>query len=437
MEYLGSLGNFQVPGAQTPKEELSVLLQVSAEVEHALLLQYLFAGYSVDPDASDASADAQRKILDVAKQEMGHFITVQNLILALDGPDAFHIVRETVSPTNPFNPLPFLLEPVSRLPLAEYVLAEMPAAFPPDKEAVAARVEQLRQEVLVETGLAPHRAGALYAKIYWILQPTDDPFGPVTLQPDASLGYTPGWHVKAEEFTGAQAIAEHQAGPDEWRVSSGPDMRIHQVSDAATAVAAVGSIMTQGEGISHAEDSHFYEFLETLDLFEAGDVSVLPLAKNPYVGHLPAGVASGNPIAHDYVRLWANLLNVRYSSLMLHAGHAMTFKVSDKARAALVKRTFDSMFGLRRLMMQMTSPLMRGFDANSGPTFELLREGLPDSPLERWRRQDEFIEAEQKVAAELYARPELPADVAGKILLDALSADIAVWKQFVDGQHQP
>lgn len=434
MEYISGLGSFRAAGAETPREELSSLLKVSAEVEHSLLLQYLFAAYSVDPDASNESLDAQRKILDVAIQEMAHFVTVQNLILAVDGPDAFHIARETISATNPFNPLPFLLEPVSRLPLAEYVLAEMPAAFPPGKEPVVARVEQLKKDVLEGAGLAPHRVGALYAKIYWILQPTDEPFGPVALQPDASIGLTPGWHVRPEDFTAAQTIREHQAGPDEWRTSSGPDLRIHQVEDARTAVEAVGSVMVQGEGLGHAEDSHFYEFLETLDLFESGSVAVLPLAKNPYVGHLPSGVAGGSLITHEYARLWANLFNVRYSTLMLHVGHALTLKATDRARAALVGRAFENMFKLRRLMTQMSSPVMRAFDANSAPTFELIREGLPDSPPARWRLQADFIEAERGVSAELYARPETSTDAAGGILLDDLSADLAAWKQFVDTQ---
>src|SRR4051812_28771700 len=88
MEFIRDLGYFQAQGAETPKEELSVLLEVSAEVEHALLLQYLFAAYSIDPDVSQESTDTQRRILDIAIQEMAHFITVQNLILAIDGPAA-------------------------------------------------------------------------------------------------------------------------------------------------------------------------------------------------------------------------------------------------------------------------------------------------------------------------------------------------------------
>ena len=432
MEFIGTLGYFRVEGAETPKEELSALLEVSAEVEHALLLQYLFAAYSIDPDASDESKDAQRKILNIAIQEMAHFITVQNLILAIDGPTAFHIGREVIRTSNPLNPLPFLLEPISKLSLAEYVLAEMPATFPPGKDLIAARVEQLEKEVLKTTGLAPHRVGALYAKIYWILEP----FGSVALQPDPSIGYTPGWHIKPDDFTGARTIQEHQANPDEWHTSSGPDMRIHQIADVKTAAAAVNSIMTQGEGVGYAEDSHFYGFLRTLDLFEAGHVTILPVAKNPYVGSLPSGVAKGSLLTHEYVRLWANLLNIRYSAVLLHIGQALTLRVSDPNRPTLVTRAFENMIKLRRIIAQMVSPAMRAFDPNSAPTFELLREDLPDSSRACWQRQGKFVEAEQKLSAELYARAEIVTDIAGKILLDDLSADLVMWKQFVDTQLQ-
>lgn len=437
MEFLKQLGCFRAAGAETPREELSLLLEVAAEVEHALLLQYLYAAYSIDPDASGESADTQRKIINVAVQEMAHLITIQNLILAINGPAAFHIGRETVRAGNPFNPLPFLLEPVSEIALAEYVLAEMPASLPPEKSALAQLIEQLKQEVLAKTGLAPHRVGALYAKIYWILQPTDAPYGPIALQPDPAISFTPGWHLQPGDFAAAQTILEHEATPDEWHASFGPDMRIHQIHDAQTAVAAIASVMTQGEGIGHAEDSHFYEFLETLDLLKTGAVSVLPLAKNPYVGHLPPGVAQGSPLKHPYVRLWANLCNVRYSALLLHIGHALTLKTSEVDRAVLVEAAFSNMRPwVLRLMTQLASPEMRALDAHSAATFELLREQLPTTPRKRWQLQRDFIEIEQAVSAALYARPELVADIAGKQLLDDLTVDRDAWRQLVDSRLQ-
>lgn len=432
MEQLRALGSFSVPGASTPSEELSVLLQVAAEVEQALLLQYLYSAYSIDENGVGASAEARQKILDVAIQEMAHLITVQNLILAVDGPDAFHIGRETVRTGNQFNPFPFLLEPLTKLSLAKYIIAEMPGTFPPSKLAKVERIRQLQQEVLAASGLQPERVGALYAKIYWLIQPTDTPTGPLSLQVDKALGYLPGWHIPATQFQPAATIQAHDAVPNEWRVSSGRDLRIHQMSDAATALVALNSVMEQGEGISHAQDSHFYEFLEVLDLFEAGQITVRSVPTNPFVGQLPPGVTSGTQIQHAYARLWANLGNLRYTTLMLDIGHSLSLARPDADRPFLVGTAFRNMRRLRQVIDHLTSSTMQAIDANSAPTFELLREDLPSTPRDRWLRQRELVETEERLSAELFARPELAADLEGKDLLDTLSADRNTRKAKID-----
>jgi Ferritin-like len=64
-------------GRHTPLEEARILLRAACEVEHALLVEYLNAAWSVAPNP------AARQILDVAIQEMCHFLTVQNLMLFL------------------------------------------------------------------------------------------------------------------------------------------------------------------------------------------------------------------------------------------------------------------------------------------------------------------------------------------------------------------
>ncbi len=63
----------EVPGAN-PLDEALVLLKTAAEVEHALLIQYLYAAFSVRDDH-------RKTLMLIAHQEMGHLITVQNLRL--------------------------------------------------------------------------------------------------------------------------------------------------------------------------------------------------------------------------------------------------------------------------------------------------------------------------------------------------------------------
>jgi len=427
VDQLHTYGYIAGIGAATPKDELLALLQVAVEVEHSLLVQYLYAAASIRSDTVNGV------IRDIAVQEMAHLITVENLLLAVGGPGVFHIGRDTARATSSFNPLPLNIEPVTKLTLSEYVLVEQPATIPPDKAEVQAKVRELEKLVVTQTGLHPHRVGALYAKIYWILQPTDDPFGPVALIPDPNIGFNPGWHLKPTDFTSADVITRHQAGPDEWHTSSGPDMKIELVTDAATAVNAVNVIMAQGEGLTHAVESHFYKFLDALKQFEAGTVSVSPLPKNPFVGHLPLGVTKGTPLTHPYVKLWANLLNVRYSALLLTIGQALLTPRTDSDRPLLIQVAFDDMMPhLKGLIVQMLSPAMFRLDRDSAPTFELLREDMPPSLKECWPRQSQLLDIEKGIRGELRSRPELVSDIAGTTRLNDLETNWQDLRAFVD-----
>ncbi len=413
VEHLRSNGFLSSDPAISPKEELLTLLRVAVEVEHALLVQYLYAAESVP------TGPAGEIIRDIALQEMGHFITIENLLLAVGGPTEFHIGRDVIRNQSGFNPIPFDLEPVKKLSLAEFVLAERPQLIPQGHQAKVLELEQL---VSRKMGYEPVRVGALYAKIYWLLQPTDDPFGPLILTPDPTIGFDPGRHVRPEDFAQTALITDHFATPSEWNSSSGPDMRIHPVTDALTAVDAVFSVMAQGEGPASADDSHFDQFLLALKLFESGTVSVQHLPTNPYVGRPPFAVTVGVPIQHEYVRLWANLLNVRYSGLLLAIGHAMLTPRSDPDRSILINLIFGVLMGqnLDGLIGIMTTPKMTGLDQNSAPTFELFREDMPVTLRDCWIRQAELLNTEKRIRDELRSHVEHVSDVDGTILLNNL-----------------
>src|SRR6266478_4976663 len=77
------------PNAQTQAVEL---LQAAAEVEQALLVQYLYAAYSIDP--AGPAADLRDVVIEIAIEEMGHLISVQNLLLTLGAAPYFD--RESV-----------------------------------------------------------------------------------------------------------------------------------------------------------------------------------------------------------------------------------------------------------------------------------------------------------------------------------------------------
>ncbi len=73
------------------RDYLVMMLTSGAEIEHALMVQYLYAAYSINGDqASDedqAMVEGWRaSILSVAREEMGHLLTVQNVLVLLGAP---------------------------------------------------------------------------------------------------------------------------------------------------------------------------------------------------------------------------------------------------------------------------------------------------------------------------------------------------------------
>ncbi|MGH3934259.1 MAG: ferritin-like domain-containing protein, partial [Pseudonocardiaceae bacterium] len=72
-----------VPPEFNGRDYAIFLLHVAAEIEHSLMVQYLFAAYSLGgptvPEGRQADVRAwQETILGIAKEEMAHLITIQN-----------------------------------------------------------------------------------------------------------------------------------------------------------------------------------------------------------------------------------------------------------------------------------------------------------------------------------------------------------------------
>jgi rubrerythrin len=61
---------------------VDVLLTAAAEIEHALMVQYPYAAYSVrvaDPNQTELET-VQNRLTQIAREEKGHLATVQNLL---------------------------------------------------------------------------------------------------------------------------------------------------------------------------------------------------------------------------------------------------------------------------------------------------------------------------------------------------------------------
>jgi len=367
----------------TAREEAVELLHAAAEVEHSLLVQYLYAAYSLPlPDDTTRS----RLIAQIAHQEMGHLMTVQNLLLAVGGPIYFD--RQDRSPNPGDDPIPFRLEPLSLDALSKYIAAEMPALGKiPDPEE-RAQVENIRRHAEEICGVGVHRVGALYVKIYWLFQSTDQPEGPLQLPNDGSL--QSGFHLDARDFADPTITANFQAQPNDWGVSPtvNPGFYIDPVSSRAEALAALHRIMVQGEGWEAGEDTHYRRFLRLYRTF-SGSASPVPVPVNPTAGEpLLDPIQEENRISNPLSQNFAYLFNVRYRFLLALLIHAMIRPRND---ASALRQDYLLPWGrteMRRFLRGLAELLVRLPRRNpsdvlhAAPTFELGTTTLPETEAE-------------------------------------------------------
>ena len=276
-----SAGVPRIADAASPKDDAIGLLKLAAEVEHALLVQYLYAASSINPDASPASKRARDTVTAIAIQEMGHLLGVQNLLLALGGTSLHHLGRDGMRAASERNPLPLVLEPITHGALAKFVTVERPADIA-DK-TLRESCERLGKEAEQSSGFSPHPVSALYLAIYWIFQPTDAPFGQLPL---ADPNLRRGWHLTPADFARPDEIDRFATGSDEW--GGLPGLLVRTVNDSATGCDALFEIMAQGEGVpGDRRELALRELSRRSGAFEANQVSTLGLCRTPRVDDQP------------------------------------------------------------------------------------------------------------------------------------------------------
>src|SRR5579859_6204891 len=111
-----------------PYLELVRLLHEASEVEHSLMLQYLYGAFSLKPAyraVAGYGAPSATDLIGVAIQEMQHLATVNRMLVAFGA--APHLTREDFPYEPDIYPFPFNLEPLSLESVAKYVYCEAPA----------------------------------------------------------------------------------------------------------------------------------------------------------------------------------------------------------------------------------------------------------------------------------------------------------------------
>ncbi|MEV6778276.1 2Fe-2S iron-sulfur cluster-binding protein [Streptomyces syringium] len=165
-----------------PTLELVRLLRDGAEIEHSLLVQYLYAAFSVKVPRytrlagwpSHRYGGRPLHLLGVAIEEMTHLDIVNGLLVALGS--APHLGRQQFPYEQDIYPFDFVLEPLSLGSLAKYVYVEAsPDAVDPDRPHTPedrAFIEKLYQVLGAgaEPRPRPNQVGSLYRKVGKVLE---------------------------------------------------------------------------------------------------------------------------------------------------------------------------------------------------------------------------------------------------------------------------
>jgi len=401
---IGPDGDVTLPEEFDWRDYTIFLLHVAAEIEHSLMVQYLYAAYSL---ADDANASKWREIiLGIAKEEMGHLITVQNILRALGAP--IHLEREDYPYRSEFYPFHFRLEPLTRKSLARYIYAEAPE----DAKWQGAEADQIRALAKGDEPANVNRVGVLYNALVKLFE------DPNRIRNEEFLATTVRYQATWDEY-GRGYRAGQRGDQSGANVRNTPDVLIDTVSDRATAVAALKRIAEQGESPPDAETpkSHFARFLQIFQELAGAEPPTRPIPKNPTTNDID--VEGGTPIKNLLSMRWCSLFNLRYRMLLFRLKHAFFVRAgapTDRptARGNLVAWTFAEMYNLRTIAgIVVDLPLEEDADATAraGPPFEMpYTLSLPDWDSDKWRAHRALIADSRKLIKLLLENNDPQAD---------------------------
>lgn len=353
------------------RTELVNALHEAAEIEHGLLIQYLFGALSmkkllseaISPEQQAAARGWEKTLLGVAVDEMGHLGTVCNLIAAIGEPP--YLARPNFPKASGYYPFAFELVPFSDEFLYRIQVFELPRGFPPPPppDSDLGKVKIAGYEAIAPDPLTYKYVGELYEQIAdaFLTIPQDDLFlGPA--RPNTL---------------------------DDWSIRLG----IRRVHDAGSAIAALKGVIEDGEGSEGArEDSHYQRFSRIrTDYFAHGRFSAArKVARNPMTRAHRDADGTANVIQNADTKELAELFNLTYAFMLrclLHyfynADRSEEQRNAVKLAAARLMST--AIRPLAELLTEQpfadpTDPL------RAGPGFELYDAiAIPQHDGTRWR----------------------------------------------------
>jgi hypothetical protein len=413
-----------VPPEFNGKDYVTFLLCIDAEIEHGLMLQYLYAAYSlggaqVPANYQDKVRSWQEIILGIAKEEMGHFISVQNVLKLIGAP--LHFERQDYPWDTPFYPFPFKLEKLTLDSLAKYVYAEAPESWL--ENDLDEEVKEIKDRVLAQTP-HPHSVGALFEVLLNYIK------DPAIIPDEAFQADTYPQQAKFDEWgrgydKGRRGNAQH-GSPE-----GSPDVLVMPLASRDDAYAALAEIAEQGEATNLENDqlSHFWRFLilyrEMKAVLQETGNAWSPsrnVATNPAIAaetEDPNSSPSEGQSADeeiDYItnpdaKNWAHLFNIRYRLLLNFLSHSFVLDNgynnanNVSARGMIINSTFGEMYNLRAISAVLVGlPLGTVADKFAAPPFLTpYTLTLPMGEHNRWRLHKDLIEASATMIETLLA----------------------------------
>lgn len=368
MSMAGALEKLGMPVSDLPPDrELIDLLVNAAEIEHGLMVQYLYAAATAgDPDVA---AELRR----VAVEEMGHFLTVQNLLISFGSEP--HLAHADWREAGFFTPFAFKLEAASRLSMAKYTIAEMPSSDSPHiDDAQRADLPQILKDASASAGgfgVEAHRVGLLYMKIYWLLRISDAelPAG----QPEPWIGFPvsaaaaecPGEHVSENLLEPDRTVRNGLLG--HWK-KPGHVLKIRSIRTRADALQAVADVAAQGEGFGGSADGHFDKFVK---VWRLASCTVPAFTENPWYlepGE-PATLRQGDQITNPVAVAFARLGDRSYEVVVLTIALYLLLRADapDDVRRQVASASIDCMNQCLAAAIRSLSPLQAGNGTEAEP----------------------------------------------------------------------
>ncbi|HEX4098916.1 MAG TPA: ferritin-like domain-containing protein [Pseudonocardiaceae bacterium] len=410
------------------REALIYMLCQAAELEHAIMCQYLFAAFSLKQSTDEGLTEAElvavsrwrRQISHVATQEMLHLALVHNLLSAIGA--APHLARPNLPQPADHYPagVQLALLPFGEQALRHFMFLERPEGMAiDDAEGLAAHGAAI--PIMVEGDIVPRlqdfaTVGHLYRSIEAGLHHLADKLGEQRL------------------FIGpvrAQATATHFSWPE-----------LVTVTDLASACRAIEEILEQGEGPrGQWRAAHFGQFVAILEEYQQArdaNPSFDPVRPVLVANVRPCARDSSVPLLSDPVTArCADLFNVAYEILLqaLERYFAHT-EETDAQLATLADLTVSLMLRVIKPLGELITTLPAGPDhpgQTAGPSFELFYENdylMPHREAawvlleERLREAVEFCRRIAADAAAPVAQRLAPVGAALDQLADTLGAHL-------------